>query len=406
MHEPTRAPHSLNAPLQRSIATGLERSGLPDSGRSVASAGLRSGNGSFHQEKQLSAKTNDGMKRGLRERVSPAVGGAAFTGMCLSFVLLVAAVALAAPIGVKVLAVLLLAGPHNWLEFRFFLSRLPARWKGGNERSFFLLSFAGVALLAGAYIPLMLSLYAGTIEWNFARELYRWWATSVCLWTAALFLLAGRASIGAKSKHLKGLYLPLMAIGALALSGFAVTQPIYFGVALVFAHPLVSFAILDREIARHRPQWLFGLRCGFALVPVLIGSFWWHLQGLSFTTQGAIAEHIVRQTGAPSLPFMSSYFLLSSLVFLDLLHYAVWMIAIPKSSAGWKGLQPRSFPVITRFPKLKLPVQIVFAATSLMVLFLWCAFSSDYVATSQFYFVFAIAHVLAEIPFLAWSSSR
>src|SRR5439155_16744773 len=72
------------------------------------------------------------------------------------FVLSALAVACAAavlagwmPLRFSIVTVFLFAGPHNWLEFRYFLTRLPARW--GRLRSFFLLAFAGMIGLTVAF---------------------------------------------------------------------------------------------------------------------------------------------------------------------------------------------------------------------------------------------------------------
>ena len=32
------------------------------------------------------------------------------------------------PLGFSIVTVFLFAGPHNWIEARYFLTRLPARW--------------------------------------------------------------------------------------------------------------------------------------------------------------------------------------------------------------------------------------------------------------------------------------
>src|SRR5690242_12173640 len=47
-----------------------------------------------------------------------------------------------APLGFSIVTVFLFAGPHNWIEARYFLSRLPARW--GKLRVYFGLAFAGI----------------------------------------------------------------------------------------------------------------------------------------------------------------------------------------------------------------------------------------------------------------------
>src|SRR4051794_31050044 len=79
---------------------------------------------------------------------SPVAGRAAFVASALAAC---AAAALAgwAPLRFSIVTVFLFAGPHNWLEFRYFLTRLPARW--GRLRPFFLLAFAGMIGLTAAF---------------------------------------------------------------------------------------------------------------------------------------------------------------------------------------------------------------------------------------------------------------
>src|SRR5271165_4329570 len=54
-----------------------------------------------------------------------------------------------APLGFSIVTVFLFAGPHNWFEARYFLTRLPARW--GKLRSYFLVGFGGVFALTLAF---------------------------------------------------------------------------------------------------------------------------------------------------------------------------------------------------------------------------------------------------------------
>src|SRR5690348_13337970 len=49
------------------------------------------------------------------------------------------------PLGFSIVTVFLFAGPHNWMEGRYMLSRMPARW--GPLRLYYLLGIAGVLLL-------------------------------------------------------------------------------------------------------------------------------------------------------------------------------------------------------------------------------------------------------------------
>src|SRR5262245_30847943 len=74
---------------------------------------------------------------------TPSAGPASFFAGALVLVACSALLAGWAPIGFSVATVFLFAGPHNWMEGRYFLQRMPARW--GALRWFFLTGLAGVA---------------------------------------------------------------------------------------------------------------------------------------------------------------------------------------------------------------------------------------------------------------------
>src|SRR5947207_4293299 len=88
------------------------------------------------------------------------------------------------PLGFSIVTVFLFAGPHNWIEARYFLSRLPARW--GKLRGYFLLAFAGVFGLTAAYAAL--PWLAGAGGWGpYGRFLATTtWNSLLILWVAVL----------------------------------------------------------------------------------------------------------------------------------------------------------------------------------------------------------------------------
>src|SRR5271168_2558754 len=78
---------------------------------------------------------------------------AARFGLCmLGFIVAAAVVAGGLPIQFSIVSVFLCAGPHNWVEARYFMSRLPARW--GRLRFYFLFGLAGVVCLTAAFAGL------------------------------------------------------------------------------------------------------------------------------------------------------------------------------------------------------------------------------------------------------------
>lgn len=94
--------------------------------------------------------------------------------------------------------------------------------------------------------------------------------------------------------------------------------------------------------------------------------------------------------------------LVSVHLFLEMLHYGVWIVALPLigrlgSARFW---EVRTVPIARHpkgFPRI-VACALVFAV--LAVVGPWFGFSVDYSATRDVYFTVAIAHVLAEAPFL------
>jgi hypothetical protein len=111
---------------------------------------------------------------------------------------------------------------------------------------------------------------------------------------------------------------------------------------------------------------------------------------------------ITQHSGAEVLPQISSHLLVSVHLFLEMLHYGVWIIALPLigrigSARFW---DVRSVPVARHpqgFPRIVVGM-LVFAVAA--VVLLWFGFSIDYSRTRDVYFTVAMAHVLAEAPFL------
>ena len=118
----------------------------------------------------------------------------------------------------------------------------------------------------------------------------------------------------------------------------------------------------------------------------------WRLsQTTALADDNGLFWRITQHSGAQLLPQVSSHMLVSVHLFLEMLHYGVWIFALPLLGAGfWKfELKPKTF---TRTALLAVGV--------VGVLILWVGFTTDYTKTRDLYFTIAIAHVLAEAPFL------
>jgi hypothetical protein len=95
-------------------------------------------------------------------------------------------------------------------------------------------------------------------------------------------------------------------------------------------------------------------------------------------------------------------------VFLEMLHYGVWLIALPLIAppAVRRDSSEPTFWTIKSIPLARHPrgfpkaVAAMFVLGAFLVAILWAGFTVDYSTTRDVYFTVAIAHVLAEAPFL------
>ncbi|HVE55270.1 MAG TPA: hypothetical protein VNB22_00475 [Pyrinomonadaceae bacterium] len=314
-----------------------------------------------------------------------------FACLFLAFCVLSAALIGAFPLSASIVTIFLFAGVHNAFEFRYFAARMPVRW--GKSRLFYAVGIGGVIVLASAY----LTIYFGSGNWLWSAENWQIavsvWNTGFVLWLGLLFYLRGR-------QKPKSDWSWAFAV-AFLLAALAWLVPAYWSLSLVYLHPFIALWFLERQIRRTRKEWLRSYHFCLATIPffVLILYFAFaNAPGLSNETN--LFWRITEHAGSGILPSVSSHFLVAAHVFLETIHYAVWILLIPlidKRAIPWRL---REIPLVSNpqgVPK------IVFgaAAVSLLLVFaLWFGFSVDYAATRDIYFAFAIAHVLAEFPFL------
>jgi hypothetical protein len=295
------------------------------------------------------------------------------------------------PLGCSVVAVFLFAGPHNWLEARYFLSRMPSRW--GKLRGYFLVALTGTVGLTASFAALPWLARAG--GWgDYGRSLAAGtWDTLLILWVALLAHLRGRQN----PRRDWFWAWPL----AFALVAVACAAPCAWGVFLIGAHPLVALWILDREIRRSRP----GLRRAYhrclVALPLLLGALCWRLAGTPpLPGDDVLTLQITRQAGADLLPGVSSHLLVAVHTFLEMLHYGVWVLAVPLVGLRAAPGRLRPVPLASRGPGWRRAVVGLLAAGGALVLLLWGCFLADYPATRDVYFTVSLLHVLAEFPFL------
>jgi hypothetical protein len=314
-----------------------------------------------------------------------------FAVMLVASACISAALASWLPLQVSIVTVFLFAGPHNWFELRYFLMRLPARF--GRSRNFFAVAFAGILLLTVAYLAMPALYYANLWSGAHWPDAMATWNTLLLLWLGALVLMRGKQNSRRDWFWALPVVFMLCALNWLA--------PQLFSLAIVYLHPLVALWFLDRHLRRTRPEWLRTYHRCLLLLPLLIVGMLWQLSRTSsLADDNGLFWRITQHAGADLLPNVSSHVLVSLHVFLEMLHYGVWIVALPLIGATGAVWNVKTIPLARRrggFPKL-IAALLIFGL--FVVALLWLGFSVNYPAMRDIYFAVAIAHVLAEAPFL------
>jgi hypothetical protein len=317
-------------------------------------------------------------------------------GVSLAFLMLTLAVAAAflagwTPIVFSIVTVFLFAGPHNWLEARYFLSRLPARW--GKLRPFFLVAFAG-----------MIGLTAASLLLPWLSEQFRWdddalqfaiaiWNSLLICWIAILIQMRMR-------HHPRRDWNWTVPAALLVMAGNWLA-PRYFGMGLVYLHPLMALWLLDRELNRTRRSWRPAYHCCLLAVPVLLGLLWWKLHDAQpLPMDNSLNQAITNHAGAGVFVGISNHFLVAAHTFLEMIHYGVWIVAMPILGLASVPWRIGNVPMARRGGFWRMGIQGLLLLGLGVTLILWICFRADYVTTRYVYFQIALLHVLAEVPFL------
>jgi len=295
------------------------------------------------------------------------------------------------PVGFSIVTVFLFAGPHNWIEFRYFLPRTPVRW--GRLRTYFLLAFGGAIGLTVSFaaLPFLVRLGGDSngLWWTASAA----WNSMVLGWIAVLVCLRGRQNPRRDWRWLTALT-PGLIVGAWA-------APQWCALVLTYLHPLLALWILDREIRRSRPAWRRAYHLCLACVPLLLGVLWWQLAGAPpLQGEDALTLRITRHAGSDVLRGISSHLLVSTHTFLEMLHYGVWIAVLPLVAGRTAPWRLDCIPLTRRSSTWRVLIGSLFAAATAVVLLLWIGFAINYPMTRDIYFTVALFHVLAEIPFL------
>ncbi len=320
-----------------------------------------------------------------------AVSGQLFAGITLVVLVCAAAAIGTFPLSASIVTIFLFAGVHNVMEFRYFIARMPVRW--GRSRTYYSVGIGGVLVLTAAYLAIYF--LSGRWLWSAAG-----FTIAVSIWNTALVLWVGLLI------HLRGRQRPRSDwswayAAALVLAAAAWLVPEYWSLALVYIHPFVAMWFLERQVRRTRPEWLGGYHLCLAAIPlfvVVLYAVFGSMPDLPEDTN--LFWRITTHAGSGILAGVSSHFLVATHVFLETIHYFVWILIIPlvdRRAIPWNIKEIPLAEPGKGFPRVVLGVMCV---SMLIVTALWAGFSLDYATTRDIYFAFAIGHVLAEAPFL------
>jgi hypothetical protein len=331
---------------------------------------------------------------GRLESRSRAVSSAlVFAAAAVGLQLLAALLAGRMPLEFSIVTVFLFAGPHNWIEARYFLERLPARW--GRLRGFFLAGLGGVAGLTAAFAAL--PWLAQVWEWN--ADI---WPIALAVWNSAVILwIAGLIHIRSRQKPRRDWFWTLPV--AFAMVALCWMHPYLWSLALVYLHPLMALWILDLELRSRRPEWRRAYHACLACLPLFLGVLWSALADappLAGEGEGILAIRIAEHAGAAILPGVSAHLLIATHTFLEMLHYGVWLLAIPLVGLRAGPWRLGDIPVARRSPGRRRLLAALLVSAAGVVLFFWGFFLVDYPSARDIYFTVAMLHVLAEVPFL------
>lgn len=327
------------------------------------------------------------IRREKFEITSAQIFGAAFLLFCVISASLIGAFPLAA----SIVTIFLFAGVHNAFEFRYFVARMPVRW--GKSKVYYSIGIGGVVVLTAVYLAIYFN--AGNWLWslNDWQIIVSIWNTTLVLWLGLLFYLRGRQKPKTDWS--------LAFAAAFLIASFVWLAPQYFSLSLVYLHPFIAMWFLERQIRRTKKEWLKTYHFCLATIPFFVLILYFAFASApNLSNETNLFWRITQHAGSEILPNISSHFLVAAHVFLETIHYSVWILLIPLVDCRAIFWRLKDIPLVSNesgFPKL---VFGIIAISATIVLVLWFGFSTDYMTTRDVYFAFAIAHVLAEFPFL------
>ena len=308
-----------------------------------------------------------------------------------AFVVLATVLSVSAPMTFAMLAVFLFAGPHNWMEARLLLERMPPRW--GALRGYFLTAGCGAGILTVCHW--LLAIFSAIDSWSAAsrRVVAACWLTLLVSWVVALIYLRSQQN----PRRDWSLVMPI----GLMCAALAWLWPAEVGLVLVYAHPLLSLWFLEREVTARHPVWQSALKMTFGLMGsgliIVLASL---VASAPIADANLLSTRIAEHAGASVLPWISDRCLVATHTYLESLHYGVWLIVLPSISLSSSPWSLSSIPLAKPRTGWRGIIVVALIAGAVGVLLIWAGFCWDYLLMRDVYFELAMFHVLIEIPFL------
>lgn len=314
-----------------------------------------------------------------------------FAGAALLLIAASALLAAGLPAVFSIWTVIIFGVPHNYAEFRYFLAKLPSRF--GPLKPFFMTSFVGVLLLFCMEAALAISVDRGWLQPPLSRSLLWCWNEALILWILALSVLRYRdITRGA---------IVLNALLAAVTTASNCLSPNMFTIVLTYLHPLLGLWIFERELRRSRKSWLPTYHRCLLAVPVVVLALALCLHG---TTSDAAAMRLLTLSnlGVAFFPGASPVMFVAVYGFLQMVHYGVWVLAIPIATQSWKRWNINRISAVRNRSRLRMALAAAVGLATLALPAFWLGFKFDYNTTIEIYVIVSLMHVIAEVPFLFW----
>jgi hypothetical protein len=343
------------------------------------------------QQRLIEKRTDSSSFASLRDR--------AVVFFLALFMLIVASACLAgyAPIAFTIITVCVFGAPHNFSEFRYFLSKLPSRL--ATLKTFFITAFSGTVILFMLELALMFLGKTHSIERNYRTAGWAIWNELVLVWLVVLAHFRYRFD---KSKSLEFIRLAVPAFSMATVANLI--SPALFTYGLTYLHPMLSLWIFERELRRSNKSLLPTYHKSLFLVPLALTgltiALWNSPTDSAFGfTLNSFVDTAGNTATTNQVPVK---LLLAIFAFLQMVHYGIWCFGIPILSDGWKKWRLDKIAVLRDRAKLRAPLFVLSLTAVLIVVAFWLNFVMNYEITNEVYLTLATLHVLAEIPFMFW----